>query len=354
MDFSTTEITLPLLIPSSPTVPGRDRINASSCPSSAAWEWLYTMQPVYMITICVLGIAGNVFVLAVFSLHRKACTVAEFYLGNLAAADLVLLSCLPFWAVNVANGFNWQFGTIMCRLVNMGVIINMYCSIYFLVLVSTDRYVALVHAMSLGRMRRILYARLSSLAVWALGIIMSIPVLKFRTVEYYPEYNVNACYLKYPSLDVELICDILLIIIGFLIPFSVISYCTCKIIQTLKNQKIRKLSAVNREKKATILVLCVLFAFVLCWIPFHSVTFLHVLLRFNILVGCEIENILEISNQVFTYLAFSNSVLNPVLYVIVGKNFRRKVKKLSEQMSLGRKTTESILCHFSSTLNTLG
>ncbi|KAL4613041.1 B2 bradykinin receptor-like [Arapaima gigas] len=350
MGFNITEIIASDFTPTRPTLSLGSQTNASDCPSSEAWEWLYTMQPVYMLTICVLGISGNVFVLAVFSLHKKTCTVAELYLSNLAAADLVLLACLPFWAINVANGFDWQFGTVMCRLVNVGIIINMYCSIYFLVLVSADRYIALVHTMSFGRMRRIFYAKLSCLAIWLFGVIMSIPVLKFRTVEYSSEYNVNACYLQYPSFDVELTCDILLIIIGFIIPSSIISYCTCKIIQALRNQTLEKINTVRTEKKATLLVLCVLFAFVLCWTPFHLVTFLHILLRVDILGGCDVENNLEISNQVFTYLAFSNSVLNPILYVIVGKNFRNKVKELFEQMSQKRKITTSIQSNLSSTL----
>lgn len=157
------------------------------CPESEAWDWLYTMQPVYMVVLSVLGIMGNVFVLVVFCFHKKPCTVAEIYLSNLAAADLLLLSCLPFWAANVANGFDWQFGGLLCRLVNAGIKMNTYSSIHFLVLVSGDRYVALVHAMSHGRMRRPLYAKISCLAVWMLGLLLVVPTLNFRQLKYYAE-----------------------------------------------------------------------------------------------------------------------------------------------------------------------
>ncbi|XP_036398185.1 B2 bradykinin receptor-like [Megalops cyprinoides] len=353
MASNTTEIAASLFTPDKATVAWSNHSNDSHCPSPEAWEWLYTMQPVYMMVICVLGIIGNVFVLTIFLLHKKPCTVAEIYLSNLAAADLVLVSCLPFWAVSVANEFNWMFGPAMCRLVNMGVNINMYCSIYFLVLVSADRYIALVHAMSHGRMRRVSYAKLSCMAIWVLGIIASIPVMMFRTVEYIPEYQVTACYLKYPSLEVELTCDLLLILFGFLVPLSVISYCTYRIIHALKNQTMEKFNTVKTEKRATLLVLAVLLAFVVCWIPFHFVTLLHVLLRADVLTGCDLESGLEISNQVFTYLAFSNSVLNPILYVIVGKNFRKKVKEVFEQISLRKKQIAgSTRSNTSSTLKT--
>ncbi|XP_046712193.1 B2 bradykinin receptor-like [Silurus meridionalis] len=315
---------------SGPTPPAfsTNLTNKSQCPESDIWDWLYTMQPVYMFTISVLGILGNVFVLLVFCLHKKACSVADIYLGNLAAADLLLMSCLPFWAITVASKFEWQFGSLMCRLVNTGMKLNMYCSVYFLVMVSADRYLALVFALTYGRMRRPWYAKLSCLAVWIWGIILSVPTLTFREVKYISEYSVTGCILSYPSYTMELACDILLVLLGFIIPVIVISYCTCKIIKALHWQVMDRLHSVKKERKATALVLVVLLAFLLCWVPFHLVTILDILMRLNLLSGCPLESGLEICNQIFTYLALSNSMLNPILYVIVGKNFRKKVKEL--------------------------
>ncbi|XP_028837023.1 LOW QUALITY PROTEIN: B2 bradykinin receptor-like, partial [Denticeps clupeoides] len=334
-----------------PTTPGERP--TPLCPYSEAWDWLYTMQPTYMFIICVLGIIGNIFVLVVFCLHKKPCTVAEIYLSNLAVADLILLSCLPFWAINIANEFNWQFGEALCRLVNTGIKINMYGSIYSLVLVSADRYVALVHTMSHGRMRRPFYAKLSCMAVWGLAILLSIPTLTFRHVHHVPEFDVTACLLDYPSLASELTCDLMLILFGFIIPLSVITFCTYRICLALQGQALDRFNAQNTEKKATVLVLVVLLVFLLCWIPFHLVTFLDVLARLEVLTGCVLETGLEICNQFFTYLALSNSVLNPILYVIVGKNFRKKVIELVKQFTLQRRMTSgSTKSQFSSTLKT--
>ncbi|XP_073784135.1 B2 bradykinin receptor [Danio rerio] len=337
------------------TIPSTNNLtNATQCPHWEVWDWLYVMQPAYMFIICVLGIIGNIFVLLVFSLHKKACTVAEIYLGNLAAADLLLVSCLPFWAINIANEFNWEFGSAMCRLVNTGIKMNMLCSIYFLVLVSTDRYVALVHALSRGRMRRPRYAKLNCIAVWCFGLILNIPTLHFRDIKFIPELNITACILDYPNPNIGLICDILLMIIGFIIPILVISYCTLKIIRALHEQVVDRFNAENTERKATILVLVVLMVFLLCWVPFHLVTLMDVLMRFGVFSGCTFEAGLDISNQIFTYLALSNSVLNPILYVIVGKNFRKKVKELMKQLNEKKadSTSGSTRSQLSSTLKT--
>ncbi|KAF7661275.1 hypothetical protein LDENG_00265650 [Lucifuga dentata] len=331
----------------------QNNTNGSECPHTETWDWLYTMQPVYILVISVLGIVGNMFVLLVFCLHKKACTMAEIYLSNLAAADLILVSCLPFWAVNIANGFDWPFGLLLCQLVNLGIKMNTYCSIYLLVLVSIDRFIALVHTMSHGRLRRPKYAKLSCLLVWSFSLLMSVPALLFRSLKYFPEYDVTACYLKYPNITVELLCDGILIFFGFVIPVSIISYCTVRIIQALKTQAMERFHAEKTENKATLLVLAVLLAFFICWVPFHLVTMLDVFLRAEVLEGCHLTAILEICNQIFTYLAFFNSVLNPILYVIVGKNFRKKVCELFQQFAITRTVVnESTHSHLSSTLKT--
>lgn len=289
----------------------------------------------------------------VFCLHKKPCTVAEIYLSHLAAADLVLVSCLPFWAINTLNSFDWPFGQFMCKIVNVGIKINVYSSVYFLVLVSIDRYIALVHALSHGRMRRPKYAKLGCLLTWSFGLLLSIPTFTFREVKYFPEYGVHACYLEYPGKTVELFCDGMLMIFSFIVPIAIITFCTLRIIQTLKKRKIERFNAEKTEQKATTLILVVLLAFLICWVPFHLINILNMLSHVESLSGCDFSNALDICNQIFAYLGFFNSVLNPILYVIVGKNFRKKVKELMKQWKIKRTNSESTRSNLSYTLKTL-
>ena len=312
---------------------GLNSTNGSSCPAETA-AWVVSVMPVCIMVFTALGIVFNVFVLMVLFLHKKACTVPEIYLSNMAAADLLVLACLPFWAVNLSNKYNWVFGQVLCRLVNLGINMNIFCSIYFIVLVSIDRYVALVNPMSQNRMRRPKYARLGCVMVWGFGLLMGVPTLVYRKLK--TICNNTECVLDY-SLREHLLFQGLQITVSFIIPIFIISFCTFKILKALKNRLMERSNSQNVENKATTLVLAVLLAFVICWLPFHLLRIVQLLQYSRIL---KTSTAVDTCMQIFVYLSYFNSVINPVLYVIVGKNFWKKaLEVLSQQGSVSSSNT---------------
>ncbi|KAM7163805.1 B2 bradykinin receptor-like isoform 1-T2 [Macrochelys suwanniensis] len=302
--------------------------NSSTCIIWDAWDWLYTFQPMFLWVIFVLGAIENAFVLSILCFHKSRCTVAEIYLANLAVADLMLVCGLPFWAINIANQFKWPFGPFLCKVVNAIIYMNFYSSIYFLMMVSIDRYLALVKTMSLGRMRRGTCAKWNSLIIWVSALLVCSPTLVFRSVHYVDEIKDRACILHYPSTHWRIATNILLNTVGFLIPLCVITYCTIQIIKALRDNKIQRLTEIQTEKRATILVLAVLLLFIICWLPFQITTFIDILIQVGIISDCITKDVSELVTQVATYCSYSNSCLNPVLYVIVGKHFRKKSREL--------------------------
>lgn len=303
---------------------------SSSCLHSEVWSWLNTIQAPFLWVLFVLATLENIFVLSVFCLHKSSCTVAEIYLGNLAVADLILACGLPFWAITIANNFDWLFGEALCRMVNTMLYMNLYSSICFLMLVSIDRYLALVKTMSMGRMRGVRWAKLYSLVIWGCTLLLSSPMLAFRTMKDYRDegFNVTACVIDYPTRTWEVFTNILLNGMGFILPLSVITFCTVQIMQVLRNNEMQKFKEIQTERKATVLVLAVLLLFVVCWLPFQVSTFLDTLLRLDILSSCWDEHVVDVLTQISSYVAYSNSCLNPLVYVIVGKRFRKKSREV--------------------------
>ncbi|XP_060908611.1 B2 bradykinin receptor [Labrus mixtus] len=291
---------------------------------TAAWLWLSSLQPTYMALISVVGFVGNGLVLCVFCLQRKPCSVADVYLGNLAAADLVMMSCLPFWAVTIARGYQWEFGEVLCKFVNVAISMNYICSVLFLVLVCVDRYLAMVKPMSCSRLRRVSWAKRICVGIWSLGFLLTLPTMLFRTVTFVEDANVHACILDYPHPAWRLHHNITRNLLGFLIPVLVVTYCTRHIVAALSNRGAGVLPRVRAERKATDLVLAVWVVFLLCWTPHQVMRFLDTIDYFQLTPGCLWGHILDIGIQLSTYLAYSNSAINPFLFVIVGKQFRRR------------------------------
>ncbi|XP_051794057.1 B2 bradykinin receptor-like [Acanthochromis polyacanthus] len=295
-------------------------------------SWVPFVTGVYILIISVLGIILNVFVLVVFWLHKKACTVAEIYLSNLAAADLFLMSVPSVLAVTAATVDDWQFTDTLCKVLMFFPRMNADCSIYILALVSFDRYVALVHPLTDGRMRRPLYAKLACVMVWGVCFLLNVPTFIYSEATRDPEGNFTTCVLKDPIPTMYLVfkgvnefCCIVLI--------AVISFCTVNIIHTLRNRIKNRLNTQKKEQKATTLVLVVLLVFMICWVPMQVVRILDLLSLLKILNGCHFLKNLHLCYFIFTSLVLSNSVLNPILYVIVGKTFQTKVKESFTQMS---------------------
>lgn len=295
---------------------------------TAAWLWLSSLQPAYLGLISAVGLLGNGLVLSVFCLQRKTCTVADVYLGNMAAADLIMMSFLPFWAITIARGHQWDFGEVLCKLVSVAITMNYICSILFLMLVSLDRYLAMVKPMSPSRLRRASWAKRICLGIWILGFLLTLPILIFRRVEYVDDPGVDACILIYPHPTWNVYHNIARNVLGFLIPVPVVAYCTRHISSVLREGRFRGLPGLRTERKATYLVLAVLAVFLFCWTPQQVMCFLDTLDYLEVTPGCLWGHVLDIGLQLSTYLGYSNSAVNPFLFVIVGTRFRKRAKEV--------------------------
>ncbi|XP_044127759.1 B2 bradykinin receptor-like [Bufo gargarizans] len=295
-------------------------------------EWVFAYQPIYMWFIFALGFVENLFVILVFVLHKSRCTVAEIYLGNMAAADLIFISGLPFWAIYITNKLYWPFGGFMCVAVNSLIQLNNHSSIYFLMMVSIDRYLALVKTMSFGRMRSPWCAKVNCSIIWIFAIGVSLPKVVFRKVIFVPALNTTACIIVPPAVGWHVANNLITNIVGFVIPVAVIAFCTFQIIGALRNNTMQQFKEINNEKKATWLVLSVLLVFIICWLPFHVFTFIDTLDILQVFEGCAAALAIEIGNQISSYIAYSNSCINPLLYVMVGNHFRKKAKEVYWQL----------------------
>ncbi|XP_054653178.1 B1 bradykinin receptor [Dunckerocampus dactyliophorus] len=302
--------------------------SSSSLPSnyliSGEFATIRLMVPPYIFTVSVLGLLLNTFVLCVFLAHKDRLTVAEVYLSNLALADFALLCGLPFWGTNILNGYNWLYGDTLCKIVNCIITVNFYTSIYTLVMISVDRYLAIVMTMKARWLRRTRHAKVICVFLWIFGFSLSTPTTLHRKVTYVEEFQMTACVLDYGR-SWKLANHLLLNIVGFVMPALVIVFSSWAIIKSLARRKENVgLHDVN-DTKASMLLYAVTVLFVTCWGPFQVFTFLETLCEVHVLDIKLWSHTLNVGGQVSAYLGVLNSAMNPLLYVLSGQYFRKKV-----------------------------
>ncbi|KAM6130873.1 B1 bradykinin receptor [Pterocles gutturalis] len=312
--------------------------NSTICPDlNDWWEIVYYIVPKYIDTVCIIGMLGNVFVLLTYSLHKGPLKIAEIYLMNLAFADLVFLMCLPFWAENIRNEFNWPFGNFLCRSTSASISLNMYTSIYLLVAVSADRYLTFVHTLNHRGVRSKTLAKGICLVTWFFGIFLSIPNFMFRTVKHFPLWNISACTLDFPTTSWVTAESLIFNVVGFALPSTAIVFLNFSTICSLQ-KKAREGKALgtkcckeHKGTKATRLIFTVVLMFLLCWTPYRFFVFLDILYQTEMIKGCFWGELLNFGEQFGYTLATTNSCINPMIYVFVGKYFRQKALEVFSQ-----------------------
>nr|XP_040024776.1 alpha-2Db adrenergic receptor-like [Gasterosteus aculeatus aculeatus]XP_040024786.1 alpha-2Db adrenergic receptor-like [Gasterosteus aculeatus aculeatus] len=86
---------------------------------------------------------------------------------------------------------------------------------------------------------------------------------------------------------------------------------------TLSKNKVAQM----REKRFTFVLAVVMGGFVLCWFPFFFTYSLHALCRDSCTIPGKLFNL-------FFWIGYCNSCLNPIIYTIFNRDFRRAFKKI--------------------------
>ncbi|XP_076878794.1 type-2 angiotensin II receptor-like [Brachyhypopomus gauderio] len=298
-----------------------------TCQRSSPFQHQNILIPAVYSIIFVLGIIGNGLVVFVLCHPSSRKTVANTYILNLALSDLLFLLSLPFWAVYYSFDYDWIFGQLMCKLCGGLLTLNLYASIFFITCMSVDRYMAIVHPLKSQRYRNLCRARLVSLLVWTAAGLSAVPTLVYRDT--FHTGQVTACAIHFHSHDLFVGLALMKNILGFLLPFTIITSCYCGIIRHLLAAPGLDKSISNLDKVLK-MVGAVVVAFFFCWFPFHMLTFLDVLVSLEVVEACGVGQSVGLVLPFTICLGFSNSAINPFLYCFVGNHFQEQLGGLAQ------------------------
>ncbi|XP_056236101.1 chemerin-like receptor 1 [Seriola aureovittata] len=273
----------------------------------------------------VLGVLGNGVVIWVTGFKMKK-TVNIVWFLNLAVADFLFTAFLPLTVTYTAMGFHWPFGNFMCRINSTITYLNMFASVYILVVISVDRCVSVVWPVWAQNHRNIRKASYVSLGVWVLGLILSAPYFVFRDTFTYSD-DTTRCFTNFAlSDDSETgqfryqAMAITYFLLGFVVPFTVIVSCYAVIIHRLRRNR----TLASQSSRPFKIIAAVITTFFLCWAPFHIMRLIELDHHTR---SKTFGHVLSIGLPITTSLAFLNSCLNPLLYVFMGQDFKDKARK---------------------------
>ena len=220
---------------------------------------------------------------------------------------------------------------IFCRtwLTNLPVWGVMVSSTYNFVLMTFERFIAIVYPLKLGR--KITHGKtyIFMALAWLFGTI------------YHGTYMVTSSRLNdkgdctvftvWPNPTLQKACGVMAVVVSYIVPLSCNTFANIRMAVVLKNQTdinnvgmasdIWKKKMVNAQRNVVKMLLLVFASFVLCWTP-NQVYFLLYNLGYS---GVDFNS----GFYHFTVIAvFCNCCFNPFLYMIKYKPFQEAAKQL--------------------------
>uniref|UniRef100_A0A8C3KZT1 Galanin receptor 2 n=1 Tax=Chrysolophus pictus TaxID=9089 RepID=A0A8C3KZT1_CHRPC len=297
-------------------------MNGSAAGWDEGWHPESVLIPLAYLLIFLVGTVGNCLVLAVLLRNGQVKNTTNLFILNLGVADLCfILFCVPFQAtIYTLDG--WVFGSFLCKAVHFFIYLTMYASSFTLATVSLDRYLAIRYPLHSRELRTPRNALVAICFIWALSFIFSSPYLS-----YYQQFqlaNLTVCHPVW-AISQRKVMDLCTFIFSYIIPVLILSLTYMRTIRYLW-RSVDPLQEMSESKKAkrkvTRMIIIVAVLFCLCWLPHHLVI---LCVWFGYFPLNHATYVLRILSHLISY---ANSCVNPIVYALVSKHFRKGFKKI--------------------------
>uniref|UniRef100_A0A8C6N082 C-C motif chemokine receptor 2 n=1 Tax=Mus spicilegus TaxID=10103 RepID=A0A8C6N082_MUSSI len=272
----------------------------------------WILPPLYSL-VFIFGFVGNMLVIIILIGCKKLKSMTDIYLLNLAISDLLFLLTLPFWAHYAAN--EWVFGNIMCKVFTGLYHIGYFGGIFFIILLTIDRYLAIVHAVFALKARTVTFGVITSVVTWVVAVFASLPGIIFTKSKQDDHHYTCGPYFTQLWKNFQ---TIMRNILSLILPLLVMIICYSGILHTLfrcRNEK--------KRHRAVRLIFAIMIVYFLFWTPYNIVLFLTTFQESLGMSNCVIDKHLDQAMQVTETLGMTHCCINPVIYAFVGEKFRR-------------------------------
>ncbi|XP_050532910.1 tachykinin-like peptides receptor 99D [Daktulosphaira vitifoliae] len=309
---------------------------------------LYQVPPLLIIlliilygSISVVAIAGNGLVIWAITTSRRMRSVTNYYLANLAIADIILaLFAIPF-EFQAALLQKWNLPSFMCAFCPFISALSITVSVFTLTAIAVDRRQAILNPFAARTSKTQCLIVIGT--IWIAGLVLSSPMAyNFRVV--YLDEDWPFCSNVNLTREVMLVYKALLVIVQYVIPLSIMTWAYSGIGFALwgssapgNAQSQRDLNLMRNKKKVIKMLIIVVALFTLCWLPLQTYNLLqHIFPKINE------YSYINIIWFCFDWFAMSNSCYNPFIYSIYNEKFKQEFKMRLDFMSGKRPLTRNM------------
>ncbi len=183
---------------------------------------------------------------------------------------------------------------------------------------------------------RLLITFISLIAIWTVGLLLPFPFIFYTFL--YDQSNTkpkNSTTISSPMLTCRsvlserelLIYEIILYIVAFIIPYSIIVLFSLKLLRFLRRwlnrkQKLTRLSLTKKRTRGVKLVLCIVLSFLICYTPFWIFKFYtSFLVDETIRRRPLLRRFLTYAHQLVVLLSHIEGILNPLFFIVLTEHF---------------------------------
>lgn len=272
-------------------------------------------------TIILLGVVGNSLVIYVVYKFKTLRTVTNFFIANLAVADLLVNTlCLPFTLVYTLLE-EWKFGQVLCFMLPYAQGLAVHVSTVTLNVIALDRHRCIVYHLETKMSKEMCFVVIG--ITWTISAVLASPLAIFReytTFDFSPDQSIQVCTEKWPGSNRDgTIYSISAVILQYVLPLSIISFAYVRIWSKLKNHVSpgARNDRHHRRKKTTKMLVTMVVVFAVSWLPFHA---------FQLATDID-SSVLDMKDfkllyTMFHIIAMCSTFANPILYGWMNNNYR--------------------------------
>ncbi|XP_076327810.1 tachykinin-like peptides receptor 99D [Tachypleus tridentatus] len=297
--------------------------------------WQQTLWSLVFGGMVLVATGGNLIVIWIVLAHKQMRTVTNYFLVNLSLADTMVSTLNVIFNFTYMLNGDWPFGRAYCKMSNFIAILSVSASVFTLMAISIDRYMAIMHPLRPRMSRR---ATLNiTLCIWVAGSLLSLPNLLYSTTttEMFTngDYRV-ICFMVWPDgysneSYTEYIYNIQILVLTYMLPITSMTLTYFRVgrklwgSQTIGECTDKQLEAIKSKRKIVKMMIVVVIIFAVCWLPYH-IYFLLAHHHPEIISSAYVQHIY----LAIYWLAMSNSMYNPIIYCWMNSRFRRGFKKV--------------------------